>query len=161
MKVMNLREKTQLDNSALHDQGCDEHIRINDHVPKNRDKWSTASLYRLEVQAERRTKRGEVLPVNYVGWDEENDECRLKSEIVDLKEEHTKVQLLKTTLSVKIKENLNILCVKDTEATVHIPIQVETFHSFLTSIGSTEERRGECTIYRTSWTAAAEFLRAG
>ena len=113
----------------------------------------------MEILSERTTDKGDEVLVHYVGWEDKYDERRLKSEVVDVHEEKSDaLELLKKDLLVKIKENINISRVLDTEVTLHIPIQMETFNSFVQVISGNAVNLRNKEVFKADWASVATFL---
>ena len=156
---MDLRKKERRDYRLLHSGGT---IPVS-HAKVKEDsvKWSTSQFYELEVIDERDSPAGPEVLVHYVGWDDHYNEWKPRSEVVDIKHSSDALELLKQDLLVQIKENLNTSRVRDTEITVSISVQTETFEHFVTVIEAevAEERRG-IKIYRPTVRGVTNFLGA-
>ena len=157
---MDLRKKRRVDYASIHDHGFEDvSVNLNERLHEKKDKWSTATLFRLEVLDERISDKGDEVLVHYVGWEDKYNEWRLKSEVVDVNEEKSDaLELVKKDLLVKVKENLNISRVQDTEVTLHIPIQVETFNRFVEVINGHPVRLKRKDIFTADWASVATFL---
>ena len=82
-----------------------------------------------------------------------------KSEVVDINHQSDAFQLLKEDLQVQVKENLNISRVRDTEVTITVRVQTETFMQFIQTVeGEAAEIRRGVQIYRANWKSIAKCL---
>ena len=114
---------------------------------KGKEKWSTSKLYCVEIIEERST---DEVKVHYQGYDEKYD-WKVKDDIVVREGDGNlsdAVALLRQELSIKIKESLNVLRLRNPEITLYILIQQETFEHLLSVINPDYEQRGEKTVYR-------------
>ena len=158
-QVMNLREKKNLDYFAIHNGP-----ELKPHSTKStKIKWSTSELFRLEVVDTRINLLGsEEVKVHYIGWDDQYDEWRPKSDVVDTPSESEQTNafdLLKIDLKVKVKENLHLSRVRDSEITLHFPIQRETFETFIHAIGAIEDNsKAGRVLFRATHASVAELL---
>lgn len=114
--------------------------------------WSTSKLWQLETLDSRLNDQGqEELFVHYIGWPKSFDEWRLASDITDSKEhEHSDAyQLLLSNLKVQVKENLTLSRIQDTEVTIKVPVQRETFGLLTKNIGALPfQTSGSRIVYR-------------
>lgn len=143
---MELRSKKSVNYRLLH---AGDTAPIRSHHKQSR---SLSRLWSLEVTGTRISEGREEVFVHYKGWPNTFDEWRQKTDIVIKPAEHENSDayaLFVTSLRIQIKEHLNVFRVRDTQVTVEIPVQRETFSLFLKEAGASlwKERRSQ-QIYR-------------
>ena len=145
---MNLRQKEPVNYKELHNG----EPLVNECMKK--PTWSTSKLWAVEIIGERDTANGKEVEVHYPGWSSSYNEWRQLEEIVTRSadcQESEAIGHLRHDLKVKVKENLHVQRGHDSEVTITIPVQYETFQEFLSTakpVGT--EKKGGRTFYRCS-----------
>ena len=106
---------------------------------------------------------GPEVNVHYNGWRKEFDEWRPLADIVSRSADSQRsdaIALLRHVLAVKIKENLNLSRVHDSEIVIHIPVQSDTFEEFARVANVQKEEDGARPVQRCSVKDIGKFLES-
>ncbi len=115
--------------------------------------WPSSKLWNIEILDSRQTDGKDEVLVHYTGWSGFG-EWRDVSDVVDRNpdlENSDAYSSFVSTLKINIKDNLKLSRVQDTEITLKVPVQKETFEIFLDNLQLKKWKTvGNWDIYRGS-----------
>ena len=128
MLFSQLRKLKRLDYLAVVNNNSGvKHQHSRKKIPR---RWSTDTLFDVQILDQRVTLQKTESLVHYIGWPHSFDEWREIGEIVErdttATQDNTSL-FFRTTLITSIQEKLNLARKRDSQVTIKIPIQEETF----------------------------------
>lgn len=119
-------------------------------------------VFRLEVKEERIQEDGSIeVLVHYQGWPRTYDEWRKKEDIVDITPnfvESNAYTLLKTSITVQVKEALNGGRLLNPEVTLRFQVQQDTFELLKKDLNPEVSSENGCMKYRLRTLTQADEL---